>query len=297
MNTIARNTTLKMRHIALFIFIILSWGLAWPINKVGLEYMSPLWYTAIRLIIGTVTMMAFVIGIKKFSLPQRKDIPLILIIGFLQISLYILLTNLGLAYLPAGRSSLLAYTTPLWVMPIAIFLFREPINLLKWVGFAFGIIGLVLLLSPWEMKWNDPHILFGSGMLLLASLSWAISIMCARYMHWNKTPLELIPWQLLVGAVPIVIYAAITEPNVHIAWSSTTLILSLVYTGFLVTGLSYWSGVVIGRELPSSVVSLGFLAVPIFSLITSSIFMHESVDLMTSTAVALIMAGLVCVAI
>lgn len=296
MNTIA-NQTIRMRHIALFIFIILSWGLAWPINKIGLSYMSPLWYTAIRLIIGTGTMMAFVIGIKKFSLPHRRDIPLILIIGFLQISFYILLTNLGLAYLPAGRSSLLAYTTPLWVLPVAIFLFDEPVNLLKWCGLAFGLVGLILLLSPWEMQWSDPHILFGSAMLLLASLSWAISILCSRYMHWSKSPLELIPWQLLIGTVPVVIYAAIKEPSIHIAWSNTTLILSLLYTGFLVTGLSYWSGVVVGRELPSSVVSIGFLAVPVFSLITSAIFMHEAVDLTTSAAVALIMAGLVCVAL
>lgn len=287
---------INLRILGLFLFIILSWGLAWPINKIGLEYMSPLWYTSLRLIVGTITMMALVLAANKFALPQRKDIPLILIIGLLQISLYIFLTNLGLAYIPAGRASLLAYTTPLWVMPIAILVFREQPSLMKWAGFLLGTAGVFVLLSPWELDWSDHRIVFGTAMLLLASLSWAISMLCARYMHWNKSPLELIPWQLLIGTIPILLCAWYQEPTFQFEWNST-LVLSLIYTGALVTGISYWTGVVINKELPTIVVSLGFLIVPIFSLVISALFMHEMVSLTTMSAIALILLGLVCVAI
>jgi drug/metabolite transporter (DMT)-like permease len=282
------------RIFGLFVFIIFSWGLAWPINKVGLDYLSPTWYTAIRLIIGTATMMILVIALRKFALPQRKDYPLILIIGLLQISIYILLANIGLNYLPAGRSSLLAYTTPLWVMPATVFIYKEEAGWLRWLGFSLGLAGLFLLLSPWEMDWTDRHIIFGSAMLLLASLSWAISMLCARYMHWTKSPLELIPWQLLAGTLPILLLAWIEEPNLKVVWN-LPLILSLAYTGILVTGLSYWCGLIINKELPPIVASLGFLLVPVFSLIISAIFMHESINLATATAMMLIIVGLVCV--
>src|SRR6185369_12382386 len=106
---------INYRILGLFIFIIFTWGLGWPANKVGLAYMSPAWYTATRMLVGTCTMMLFVIAINKFSWPRSKDLPLILAIGLLQISIYMLLANIGLTYLPAGRSSLIAYTTPLWV--------------------------------------------------------------------------------------------------------------------------------------------------------------------------------------
>ncbi|OGT37246.1 MAG: hypothetical protein A3F12_06680 [Gammaproteobacteria bacterium RIFCSPHIGHO2_12_FULL_38_14] len=280
----------------LFTFIIFSWGLSWPINKIGLSYMSPLWYTATRLIVGTTTMMAVVMAVKKFALPQKKDYPLIIIIGLLQISIYILLTNVGLTYLPAGRSSLLAYTTPLWIMPAATLFFNEKAGRLRWLGFILGVGGLVILLSPWEMNWSDRHVIFGTAMLLLASLCWAISMICARYMHWNKSPLELIPWQLLIGTIPIVLFAWIKEPSLTIHWSPI-LILSLIYTGFLVTGLSYWSGLVINKELPTIVVSLGFLVVPVFSLMVSSFFMHEAINLPTGLAMSAIVFGLICVVI
>lgn len=284
----------NLRILFLFAFIIMTWGLAWPINKLGLAYMSPLWYTAIRLIVGTVTMMMVVIMIKRFSWPSKEDLPLIVIIGLLQISVYILLANFGLAYLPAGRSSLLAYTTPLWVMPIATFFFQEQAGFWRWLGFFLGTMGLLLLLNPWQIDWTNTKVLIGTGMLLLASLCWAISMLCVRYMKWNKSPLELIPWQLLLGTLPILLYAMIKEPTVSIVWNPT-LVLSLLYTGVLVTGLSYWSGVVVNKALPTIVVSLGFLVVPLFSLLISTVFMHETISLPTISAMILILAGLACV--
>jgi drug/metabolite transporter (DMT)-like permease len=285
---------LNLRIFSLFIFIIFSWGLAWPINKVGLDFMTPVWYTVARLIIGTTVMMGIVIVLGKFSLPRREDLPLIFIIGLLQISVYILLANIGLAYLPAGRAALLAYTTPLWVMPPAIWFFNEESSWTRWLGFILGISGLFLLLSPWEIDWSNGEVIFGCAMLLLASLCWAISMLCARYMQWTKSPLELIPWQLLVGTIPILIYAWYSEPVTTVIWNNS-LIMSLLYTGVLVTGLSYWSGLIINKELPTTVVSIGFLAVPVFSLTISSLFFHESINLCTSIAMVLILLGLICV--
>jgi drug/metabolite transporter (DMT)-like permease len=82
--------TSNLRILFLFVFIVVTWGLAWPVNKIGLQYMSPLWYTTTRLLIGACAMLGIVVATNNFMLPERKDIPLILIIGLLQISIYIL---------------------------------------------------------------------------------------------------------------------------------------------------------------------------------------------------------------
>jgi drug/metabolite transporter (DMT)-like permease len=275
----------------LFLIIVFSWGLAWPINKIGLAYMSALWYTAARLIIGSVVMMLLIIILKKFTWPERRDIPLILVIGWLQIGIYILLTNVGLAYLPAGRSSLLAYTTPLWVMPIANLFFHEKSGILRWLGFLIAVSGLIILMNPWELNWSDHNVIIGSSALLLASLGWAISMFGVRHMRWTKSALQLIPWQLIAGAIPVVIFAWIKEPGPTIVWNEP-LVISLIYTGILVTGISYWLGVVINQELPPVVLSLGFLVVPVISLTTSAIFLHEKINLPTIVAASLILLGL-----
>ena len=285
---------INYRILSLFLFIIISWGIAWPINKMGLNYMSPLWYTTTRLLIGTAVMFMFVIAMKKFAFPQRHDWPLIATIGLLQVGLYILLVNIGLARIPAGHAAMLAYTTPLWIMPIATFFFKEEATFSKWVGFLLAITGLLILLSPWEIDWSDSQVLVGCMMLLLASLCWAISIFCARYMTWRKSPLQLMPWKLLVGTLPILLFAWIKEPQVNTVWNQD-LILSLLYTGALVTGLSYWCGILVSKELPSTIVSLGFLGVPLCSTLTSAMFMHEAITLPTASAMGLIVLGLVFV--
>jgi drug/metabolite transporter (DMT)-like permease len=284
----------NLRILSLFAFIVLSFGLGWPVSKIGLNYMSPAWYTTVRLLIAGSTMMMVVIAVGKFSWPKREDIPLILIIGLLQISIYILLASTGLAFLPAGRSSLLAYTTPLWIMPAVTFFFNEKAGILRWAGFFMGISGLIMLMSPWEVNWSDSRALIGAGILLLASLCWAISMLCARYMQWSKSPLELIPWQLLIGMIPILGYAFIKEPLTTVTWN-TPLVLSLAYTGVLVTGLAYWACIIITRELPTIIVSLGFLMVPVVSLIISCFYMNEHVTITMLAAMALIIAGVGCV--
>jgi drug/metabolite transporter (DMT)-like permease len=281
----------NIRVFMLFVFVVFSWGLAWPINKIGLQYMSPLWYTTVRLIVGTASMMIICLFLKKLSLPKREDWPLILTLGLLQIGAYVLLANVGLRYLPAGKSSLLAYTTPLWVMPIATLFFHEESGVLRWTGFSIAIVGLTLLIEPWKLNWSDYHIIIGSSALLLASFCWAISMFCVRHLRWTKSPLELISWQLLAGTLPVFAFAVIYEPVPSFTWNYT-LLLSLFYTGVIVTGISYWLGVIINKELPTIIVSLGFLSVPVLSFIVSAIFMGEVINLYVITAAGLILAGL-----
>lgn len=278
---------------ALFAFIILTWGFGWPVTKIGLEYASPVWYTCVRLIMGTAVMFVLVIALGKCSLPQKRDWPLILIIAILQVSGYILLSNIGLKYVPAGRASILGYTTPVFVLPMAILFFKEKASKMHWLGFLLGMIGILLLLSPWQINWTDTKVLFGSAMLLLAAFGWAVSIMATRYMTWHKSPLELMPWQLLVGTLPILISALIKEPHPIIHWT-LPFWLSLIYTGFLVTGISYWCGIVVNRALPTIVVSLGLLASPVCSLLISVIFMGEKLSLTTTCAMISILLGLIC---
>ena len=32
---------------------VVTWGMAWPLSKIGLAFMTPIWYTAFRFIIGS----------------------------------------------------------------------------------------------------------------------------------------------------------------------------------------------------------------------------------------------------
>ena len=176
---------MKKNYILLLIFVILIWGLNWPINKIGLEYMSPIVFATSRLIIATVSMFLIVILTRNFIWPTRQDLPIILTIGLLQMGIFVLLINVGLHLVEAGRSAILVYTTPIWVTPIAIFIFKEKAGFLKWLGLVLGIAGIIVLFGPWGIKWDNYAALLGNGILLLAAMCWAIAIICARHMKWR----------------------------------------------------------------------------------------------------------------
>ncbi len=277
-----------------FLLLILAWGFNWPVSKIALQYMPPLWFSAGRLGIGTVAMLSIVILLRKFIWPTKQDIKIILVIGLLQIGLFMSLVNIGLYHVAAGRSSILVYTTPLWVVPISVFFFHETASWIKWLGFIFGMTGIAVLFNPFAINWSNHEILLGNGALLLAALSWAISMLCARYMRWSHPPLQLIFWQLLIGALPVIFLAILKQPHPHIIWNHS-LIWALLYGGIIATAFGYWGGVVISKELPPITSSLSLLGVPVCGVISSALFLKEPITFSLMLAILFILLGILCV--
>jgi drug/metabolite transporter (DMT)-like permease len=282
-------------YILLFM-VILVWGLSWPVAKIGLQYMPPLWYAAGRLWIGSLTMFCVVFALKRLVLPRRQDLKIILVIGLVQLSLFMALVNGGLYYVESGHAAILVYSTPIWVVPLSIFFFKEKPTLMKWVGFIFGILGIFILVNPFATNWHAPHTLLGNGILILAAFCWAIAILCTRHMHWPRSPLELISWQLLVGAIPLTLFVLGTQPHPVIEWNSS-LVMSLLYNGMLATAFAYWATVVIGKELSPVTTSLSLLAVPACGVIFSAWLLHEAITPTILGAITCIVMGLACVMI
>lgn len=277
-----------------FLLLILAWGFSWPVSKIALQYMPPLWFSAARLGIGTVAMFSIVIMLRKFMWPTKQDIKIILVIGLLQIGLFMTLINIGLSHVAAGRSSILVYTTPLWVVPISVFFFRETASRIKWLGFIFGIIGIAVLFNPSTMNWSNQKTLIGNGVLLLAAFSWAISMLCARYMRWPHSPLQLISWQLLIGTLPVLLLAILKQPHAHTIWNHS-LVWALLYGGIIATAFGYWGGVVMSKELPPITTSLGLLGVPVCGVISSVLILKEPITFSLILAISFILLGIICV--
>ncbi len=282
------------RTYVLLVAVVLAWGFSWPMNKLGLDFIPPYWFAAFRLIFGTISMFVLSFFLKKLIIPTKKDLPLIFVLGIFQIGFFILFINLGLVTESGGTAAILVYTTPLWVTPMAIFFFKEPSSFLKWLGFILGAIGVLFMLNPWEIDWTNSTTLLSVFFLLSASLSLAISILCARYMTWHSTPLELIPWQLLVGCVMLVIVALIGQPHPTVVWNLTSII-CMAYTAVVATALGFLGMSKLSKELPATVTSIGFLGVPVSGVIFSVLLLHEKLDIFMTLAMLFIISGVVCV--
>ncbi len=92
-------------------------------------------------------------------------------VSVLQMVLFTMCVTLGLRYVDAGRSAILAYTTPLWVLPLATLFLGERLSVLKIIGFFLGLLGVLLLFNPVTFNWHNHLAVIGSGYLILAAFS------------------------------------------------------------------------------------------------------------------------------
>jgi drug/metabolite transporter (DMT)-like permease len=283
-----------MRTYLLLVILVIIWALNVVFAKLGLNYMPPAWLTASRLVIGTVSAFILLIPLKRLKLPKRQDWPFIFSIGVLQIGIFQMFFNYGITEVNAGRASILTYSTPLWVTPIAILFFGEKLTRLKLLGLILGIAGIFVLFSPAHFDWSDKKVLIGNGFLLLASLCWAIAMLHSRYGKWHSSPLELLPWQLLIASILPCIIAPITEPWHLIQWHPV-LIGVLLFSGILATALGYWMVVTVSKELPVITTSLALLSTPVLTLLFSVPILNEPLTANNLLSVMLIIAGLTCI--
>jgi drug/metabolite transporter (DMT)-like permease len=274
----------------LLIVAVVAWGLTWPFNKIILASLPPLTMSAIRSAIATVALFAIALAGGKLKLPGRGDVPIVLSIALLHMVGFVVTTTVGLQFVPAGRSVVLAYTTPLWITPGASLFLGEPLTARRAAGVALGLIGLAVLFNPLAFDWGDGAAVFGNLIILLGALLWALSILHIRGHRWRATPFELLPWEMLLATVVLAVLAVAFETVRPVEWTAE-LILLLLYAGLPAGALGYWAAAVASRSLPAVTTSLGMLGAPLVGILGSMAALGEMPGLSLVIAVTLILGG------
>lgn len=277
--------------IALLVLLVLIWGVNWIIAKMSLAYVSPIWVTALRLLPACALFFVLCLVTRRLRMPVKADLPVIFSIGLLHMVGFSVLVSVGLQYLPAGKSIVLAYTSPLWVVPAAWFFLREPLTVRRLVGLLIGLSGVVWIMQPGQMDWSDSNVVIGHAFILTGALSWAISIVYGRAHKWVTPPFSLLPWQMLVGGVVQLILALVLEGLPHIEWT-LELVLLIGFNCLIGNGLAYWIMNLVSRDLPAGMVSMGLLGVPVIGMLCASLFLGETLGLPLVLSAVLIIVGI-----
>ncbi len=278
----------------LLVAVVILWGANWPVMKVGLQSMPPIWFASARMTLGAATLFALLMVLGRLKLPTRRDLPLVLTVGGLQMAAFLLLVNLALQHVEAGRSAVLAYTTPLWVTPAAMLLMRETLTPRKAAGLVLGLGGLAVLFNPLGFDWASREALVGNALLLGAAFAWSLAILHVRVHSWDSSPLQLAPWQMLVAAVPLGLLSWFSESWSTVRWSGELAVI-LAYNGPLATAFCFWAVVSVNRALPAITTSLSLLAVPVAGVLLSAVFLSETLTPTLVGGLLLILAGTVLV--
>ncbi|WP_209369239.1 DMT family transporter [Priestia megaterium] len=217
----------------LHLLMISLWASAFPVIQIGLESFSPQHLAVVRLSIASVVLLVIAIA-TRMRLPDIKDIPLLLALGFLGFTVYHTALNIGEKTVSAGIASLLISTTPIFSAFLAIFFFHETFGKRKWIGSAVSFVGVALLTFSKE---NFVHSANGILLILLAALAESIYIVCQKDLLKKYGFLSFVTYSIWGATISMLIFLpGLGTDFLNISFRSA---ISVIYLGLFPTVIPY----------------------------------------------------------
>ncbi len=255
----------------LFAAVILFGG-AWPVTKYALADATPLWFGTGRAALAALVAALLLLALGRLRWPAAEDRRALAFLGLLQLGGFFALTHLAVALVPAGRTAVLSNVVTYWLIPLSVLLLGEKVSPVRWAAAAVGMAGAAVLIGPWAVDWSDRQGVYGHLMLVAAGLLWSIAIIASRKWPPKTAMLDLLPWCFAIGTLVLLPLALLMEPEGGVgagAW------LPLLYIGLIAAPIGTWCVIEAGRQLPGAVSSVGFLMVPAFGVLISTIWLGE----------------------
>ena len=148
--------------------MVLIWGYSWIAMKLALRHAHPFDFASLRMGLGCATLFAIVkLRGGPVGLPSYR---MAIVLGLLQVALFVALTHFALLYAGPGKTSVLVFTMPFWMVVFAHFMIGERMRVAQWAAVLLAFAGLVLIVAPWELT-----SLTGSLLAVAAGALWAFT--------------------------------------------------------------------------------------------------------------------------
>jgi len=284
---------LKNKFIIIIGITIVFWAFAFPFIKLGLEELSPINLTIMRLFIACILFFLFLlIKPKKFSKLQKKDIVPIFLLGFFGVIVYHLGLNYGEQYVSASVASLIIAIIPVFVVFLALTFLKEKITFKIIIGVVLSLIG-VLIISIFGKPENSIEISYISGAItvLISSLVGAGYTVAGKKMLSRYSPFSLTIYAFLFGSLGLIPFVNLTLFE-QVATLSIRGWIILLFLGICPTVIAYILWYVALEIKSASKLGTYLFFIPVLSTIISVILLNEKITWLFIIGGALVIFGL-----
>lgn len=250
-------------------------GVGWPISRFAVaDGASSIWLAWGRTSLACVATTAVLWHLRLLRVPRRSDLPAIAALGGLQIAAYFLLSYTALGWMPAGRTAILSNATTIWIAPLSVVFLKETVSRRRWVGVAFGLVGVLIMAGPWAIHWGSHQAVVGTMYLLTAALVWALAIVLIRKFPPSSNVIELLPWSFGVASASMLPFAL----NVGVGTWTGNAFACLFILGGIVGPLSVYCATQAQIRLPALVSGMGMLCCPVVGIAIASVWLREALS-------------------
>lgn len=265
--------TLTRRQLWGLLALTLMWGVNWPMMKLSLQQLTPLYFRAGTMLLGAAWLFVYVGRHGQRMMPRGREWAAIAWLGLPNVLGWHTLSIFGVQELASGRAAILGFTMPIFTVLLGAAFFGERITPRVRLAVVCATLAVGLLL------WHELERLSGRpagiAWTLGAAVSWALGTLMFRRAHLSLSPLVVTVWMLLLGSAIVWLLAIAIEPVPDVNRFSGLTWLSLVYGVLINYGFAQliWFG--LARDLPPATSAMSVMAIPLVGTLSATFIVGE----------------------
>jgi len=264
----------RTRTVLILSFLVIVWGVNWPLSKLALDYTPPLLFAGIRTVLGGIVLLIFALP-RYQQLRLRETWHLYLISALLNIIIFYGLQTIGLSYMPAGLFSTIVFIEPVLLGIFSWLWLGEAMYGLKAIGLILGFAGVAIISTG---GFTGDISAIGIFLALGSAIGWGLGTVFVKKTDNCVDSIWMVTMQLLIGGIFLLCVGSSIESWSSIEWE-LPFISNLFFISIFVIAfgwLAYFA--LVGSGEASKVGSYTFL-IPLIAIICSSFILHESITL------------------
>ncbi len=220
-------------YIAL-IFAHLIWGANFVVAKVTLQEFPPMSLALLRFALASLLLAPFFLAETKKVKIEKSDLPKLIAVGVLIISLNITFFFEGIKRTTAIDASFLTLLIPMLSVLIGWWFLKEKVRLINLFGIALGFVGAAVVIGLPQMINGGvaSSVILGNILIILASISWVAGATISKKILNKYSSLTVTAVAFLVGTISFFIPAAI-EYVQNPAWINQITILGILGLAYM----------------------------------------------------------------
>ena len=282
----------QARGYSLLLLTAMIWGCAFVAQSVGMDYIGPFTFQAVRCLLGAITLVPVLLIRKALPAggrPAKSGNKTLLLGGVLCGTVLFAATNLqqfGLCHTTVSKSGFISALYILIVPILGLFLHKK-VKPIVWGCLLAACLGLYLL----SMEGGVGAISVGDVLTLCSAACFAVHILVIDYFSPRVDGVKLSFLQFtvssLLSALCMILWETPKLPAILNCW------LPLCYTGIMSSGVAYTLQILAQRDTKPAVATLLMSLESVFAAVFGWLLLKETLSVRQLLGCAILFAATV----
>lgn len=268
---------------------LIFWASTFAGIKVGLTAYNPGHLVLLRFLTASVVLLLYAFLV-RMPFPDKKDIPILLLLGFIGITVYNLSLTYGEIKVAAGSASLLIASAPIFTAILAKFILKEDISIWGWVGILISFLGISLI-----VRGEGGAVSFepAAFLILLSAICISTFFVFQKPLLKKYSALQFTAYVIWSGTLFQLVFIGGLLQNIKEAPFGATI--TIVYMGIFPAALAYVTWAYALSRAPVSVMGSYLNISPVIAMLIAWIWLGEIPTRLTLIGGSLALIGVALV--